>query len=225
MLFARGDVAAARAKFDAAARLQGEIFSGLDSRIYLGQIALFYDDRPAEAAAAFAPALKRLFEVHSGAALVSGNDNIYADELIRLVLWQHIARLRAGEDDAQELAANLKLLEEPTMRNWLIYHMMESATDENVLAVTLRRWPGPLLAVYLGKLAPGELPAAAENAGNNAEARRRRACEADFYGGVYLLSKGPRDVARKLLQSAADFCPAGAAEGGFAKAEIARIGT
>jgi hypothetical protein len=54
---------------------------------------------------------------------------------------------------------------------------------------------------------------------------RRRVCDVDFYLGVHALEKGTREEARKLLQAAADGCPASAPEAGFAKSELKRIKT
>jgi len=216
MLLARGDIAAARTRLEAAVARQGDLFPG--------QLLLFYQNRPREAAASFAAALKHLLEAHSSPGLNARNEERDAHELGHLVLWLHIARLRAGKDDAPEFAANIKRLSEPVARRRASDHAVESATDDDAVAAALQPWPGPLLSLYLGRLSPAQVRAAADADGTQ-EVRRRRACAADFYAGVYLLGKGAREDARRLLQAAADSCASSAPEAGFAKAEIARIGT
>jgi lipoprotein NlpI len=52
---------------------------------------------------------------------------------------------------------------------------------------------------------------------------RRRLCDVDFYLAEYALEKGSSEEGRKLLQAAADGCPATALEYGFAKAELKRL--
>ena len=104
----------------------------------------------------------------------------------------------AGQDDHAEFAGNAERLQAD-------------------------KWPAPVVAFYLGRIDVGALRAVA--AEGDEKTQRLQACHADFYLGVYALEKGPADEARKLLQAAADGCPASAPEAGFAKSELGRIGS
>ena len=97
------------------------------------------------------------------------------------VLWLHIARMRAGEDDTSEYAANAARLDP-------------------------KQWPWPVVALFLGTSSAAELHAAALTAGDP-NTRRQQTCEADFYTGIYLQQRAAAAEARAAFQSAADGCP------------------
>jgi lipoprotein NlpI len=95
------------------------------------------------------------------------------------VLWLHLSRARAGQNDAEELATN-------------------------AAKVDLKRWAGPAIALYLGWVKSDELAAAA--ADKNPVIQRQQGCEASFYLGEDALLQGRRDDAKRLFQSVLDAC-------------------
>jgi tetratricopeptide (TPR) repeat protein len=113
------------------------------------------------------------------------------------VLWLHIARARADQSDAAELAANAARLDQS-------------------------KWPWPAVQLFLGRSDPAAVQAAAQNAAGASE-RDGRVCEANFYAGVYQIERGAAAAARELLQFAADHCPLNYAEYQAAKLELQRL--
>lgn len=96
------------------------------------------------------------------------------------LIWLHLARAEAGEDDARELAANAE-------------------------RVNGKSWPAPVIDLFLGKLGPADLQKAART-GRKAD-RFAKACETAFYLGLYHREHGaPQDAARELAE-AAKTCP------------------
>jgi hypothetical protein len=212
--------------------LQPEHSGVLDSRFYRGQIALFRQNRPADAAQDFGTVLTRAFDYVDTARVLGGPgpammayQHPFEPDGYYLVMWQHIARARAGQADAWELGDNVKKIIKALKGNPLLNDPGRPDPNENeVLAEVLRPWPGRFIALYLGKLKPEAIRPAAEAATDPAT-RRRRVCDVDFYLGVYALEKGAAEEARKLLQAAADGCPASAPEATFAKSELERLGS
>ena len=95
------------------------------------------------------------------------------------VLWLHLSRARAGEDDAQELAR------------------MAAKVD-------VKSWAGPAVALFLGQMKPEEVRAAA--ADKNPALQRQQGCEAAFYLGENALLHGRKDEARTQFQSVLEQC-------------------
>jgi tetratricopeptide (TPR) repeat protein len=229
MLLARGEIADAKVQLEAAIALQKEPFSGDDNRIYRGLIALFHENNPAAAADDFAAAHKRALARLGGLGLLDaprlfgGDQQADLATVNYLVIWRHIARVRAGQDDAAEIAASLALLTDPVRHDWPLQHPVnENPTEARILAIALARWPARFIGLYAGKLTPADIRAAAA-ADGDAAARAQRACDAELYLGIYLADKGAREDAAKLLAAAAASCEAAPAQAGFAKAELARI--
>jgi lipoprotein NlpI len=113
------------------------------------------------------------------------------------VLWRHLARSRAGQADASELL-------------W------------NAGKIDRARWPGPLVALFLGETGQEEVNAAAEK--GDAEEQKTQRCEVSFYLGEYELLRGDKPHARTLLRTAAEICPKSFYERGAANAELKRLG-
>lgn len=234
MLFGRGDIEPARDKVDESITVQLQTrFSAIDQRFYRGQIRLFYDNRPAEAAEDFAATLTSAFDYRVVGETFGAQDvdGVKVSDLMGVahpfipdayyaVLWLRMARARAGQDYAKELDENVEKLGAPIHRKMILENMHDVSNE--VLAETLRPWPGWFIALYLGKLAPEKIRAVAEGSADQ-DVRRRRLCDVDFYLGEYTLEKGSSEQGRKLLQAAADGCPATALEYGFAKAELKRL--
>jgi lipoprotein NlpI len=91
----------------------------------------------------------------------------------------HIARRKAGVDDAAEFAGNASKL-------------------------TLEGWPKPIVALYLGKITPQQALAVRQRL--DAEKQRRMRCEAAFYIGEFDLLVGDERGAKPLLKEVVDQC-------------------
>ena len=112
-------------------------------------------------------------------------------------IWLHVTRARTGQNDADELAANVEKIDRG-------------------------KWPWPIAAMFLGSMSPADVHAAASSA-DLERTRAAQSCEADFFVGFYLAEKGEKTDARSLFQSAADHCPNDFIEYGAAKFELMRL--
>jgi tetratricopeptide (TPR) repeat protein len=110
-----------------------------------------------------------------------------------VVLWRHLALIRAGAPD--------------------------DGLTRDAAALGSGPWPGPLLALYAGSLARDKIMAM-ETQVPPAERPERR-CEIYFYVGEYALAKG--DPAAALLREAAASCPVGLLERAAAIGEAQRL--
>jgi tetratricopeptide (TPR) repeat protein len=174
---------------------------------------LFATGKPEEAATYFDESLgavpnaygtywkRAIAELYAGRTQAAVDDLVAAVKLkpswSYTVIWLHVARVRVGQDDRDELAANAKRLDQG-------------------------QWPWPVIAFYLGSTNPDRLLTAAL-AAESRSARDDQSCEADFYLGVYLAVTGPEGEARRLLSSAATGCPPNFVEPGAARLELARL--
>jgi lipoprotein NlpI len=111
-------------------------------------------------------------------------------------IWLHVARARAGQNDADEIAANAEKID--------------------------RSWPWPIAALFLGSMSPADVRSAALSA-DQERTHAAQSCEADFFVGFYLTEKGAKTGARPLFQSAVDHCPNDFIEYGAAKFELMRL--
>jgi hypothetical protein len=157
--------------------------------------------------------------------LLDGHDQADLAAVRYLVIWRHSARVRAGQDDAAEIAASLAQLTDPVRHDWWLQHPInEDPTEARILAVALSPWPARFIGLYAGKLTSDDVRAAAAEANGDAAAHAQRACDADLYLGIYASEKGTREDAMKFLQAAATTsCAAPPSQAGFAKAALARI--
>ncbi len=105
----------------------------------------------------------------------------------------HIARAHARETDREELAENAK-------------------------AVDLTVWPGPALALFLGRTEPDMVVHTAARA--EQQTHEHQSCEAPFYIGEWHLLRGETDQGRSLIDMALKSCPADFIEHKLAKAEL-----
>jgi lipoprotein NlpI len=96
-------------------------------------------------------------------------------------LWLDLARRRAGQPEADELARN-------------------AATFDATA------WPAPLLKLYGGQSSAQDVRAAAAASGD-AKAQSDHACEAAFYIGELALARGEAAAAKPELQAAVSACP------------------
>jgi len=134
---------------------------------------------------AFSHQNRALAELYSGSASLAVNDLAMAVKLEPsnhyFVIWLHIARTRAGQNDVNELASNAERLDQA-------------------------KWPWSIVGLFLGSSSPERVRAAAQVA-DSPDMQQDQVCEADFFLGIYQQEKGARDEARRLLESAAKTCP------------------
>ena len=231
LLLANGEFERAYEKFGEVISLKG----GATPHMYRGLIALFRFDRPAEAAEEFAKGAKEAFDYRVLGEMLGSQtvDGVRVTDLmayrhpfvpdgIYLLIWTHMARARAGQDDFKELQEHATQLAAPIQRK-LMFEKFEDVSEE-AGRKSREPWPGPIFALFLDHTTPAAVRAAAE-ASTDADTRQRRLCDANFYIAVlHLEKKRQADEARTLLQAAADECPATARERAFAKAELKRLG-
>jgi lipoprotein NlpI len=95
-------------------------------------------------------------------------------------LWLHMARRKAGEDDAAELSRAMANL-------------------------NLDRWPGPIIRLYRGQADPEDVRVAAMAAADE-KTRRKQSCQATFYIGEYQSLRGNTNAAIPIFEDAAVHC-------------------
>ena len=96
-------------------------------------------------------------------------------------VWLHIARMRAGMVNLEELVANTEKIDRT-------------------------QWPWPLVALFLGASAPETIHTAARSWGAERD-RDNQVCEADFYLGLHRLANGERAEAKRLFEAVVATCP------------------
>jgi lipoprotein NlpI len=109
----------------------------------------------------------------------------------------YLAKARVGDADRDGLAGQAKVF-------------------------NLARWPGPVIALYVGQLAPEALLEAARDP--DPVTQRERQCEAYFYVGEELLLRGQREAAARMLQAAVSTGVTSLFEYASARAELRRLG-
>lgn len=95
------------------------------------------------------------------------------------VLWLHLSRARAGQDDGAELAANAARIN-PSM------------------------WAGPAVYFFVGKVSAQDLSILAGS--SNLVIQMQQTCEASFYLGEAALLAGSKDEAREQFQTVLTAC-------------------
>jgi|GEM_PF-6148254 len=216
----------------AAAEFEGFIDNGADKAgalMYRGFLALFHANDPKAAAQDFAAALLEGFSYREFRGMMA-SAGFGAEEgpwlsaavpfvpnVHYLIVWQHVARERAGQDDSEELGKNLKQL-----AGALGYGDALDIVSKEAVIKSRASWPGRVIDMFLGTWTPEALRAAAEES-TDPVIRRRRTCDVDFYTGLFRL-KTASSEARALLGRAAENCPPGALAGVAAKFELGRVG-
>lgn len=115
------------------------------------------------------------------------------DQPYRL-LWLHLARAYGGKDDTKELAAN-------------------------AAKADLDKWPGPILALYLGKIDDAHADAAAAR-GDSEKAKKDQACELNFHRAQMARLARRADEARTRLEQAKRECEDISYEHSAARAQL-----
>jgi tetratricopeptide (TPR) repeat protein len=142
-------------------------------------------------------------EIYSGNIPAANDDFAKASALKPdnpyLLIWLHIGRQRANENDSAQLASNSESLSHA-------------------------KWPWPIVALFIGSSDPQTVREIAQS-GGSPRVRLGRNCETDFYVGTYFLAHNIKDDALKLFQSAATSCPQDFLEEAAARLELARLGS
>jgi tetratricopeptide (TPR) repeat protein len=218
----QGDFARAAAEFE---KLVGDAGHRSGALMYRGFLALFHANDPAAAAEDFAAALREGFQYRRWRFLIDGlrgtwlsNGVPFASNVHHLIVWQHVARQRAGHDDREELSKNLD-----EAARGLGHGDLLGIVSREAMADSRAAWPGRVIDMFLGTWTPEALRAAAEES-TDPTVRRRQICDVDFYTGLFRL-KAAMAEARTLLQRAADNCPPGALAGLAARLEAGRFGS
>jgi tetratricopeptide (TPR) repeat protein len=206
---ARGDPDGAIADLDAAVRLNPNDAMTLSNRAYAYQVKGEYGRaipdldqavrlNPFSEAVYLNRGVARLYLRRTEAAI---QDFATAVRLrpsdAYAVIWLHLARVRAGQDDRPELA-------------------------RNAARVDRAKWPGPLVDRYLGTSSDDSVRGAALSNGG-AKAKRKRACEAEFYLATFDLEQSAREEAQQHLRAAAEVCAVGGIEFIAVRATAAEI--
>ena len=113
------------------------------------------------------------------------------------VLWLHLAKKRALQDDAQGFA-------------------------QQAGQIDSSKWPAPVLSLFFGRSTPEQTLATAANPDSVKDKNQR--CEAEFYVGEYLLLRKETPKALAHFRTARDKCPLDFVEYQGAAAEMARLG-
>ena len=119
--------------------------------------------------------------------------DVLADEE---VMWLHLARVRAGQDDRQEF-------------------------ENNSNSLLSGKWPAPLVALYRDKGTVEDVFAKAKI--GEASDQVDQLCGANFYTAEWYLTKNMGAKAKHLFQVAKDTCPKVDPEGMFARSELAAL--
>jgi tetratricopeptide (TPR) repeat protein len=201
-----GDPSKAIPDFDAAIRLKPNDAMAFNDRAYAYQIKREYDRAipDLDEAIRLKPFSSKIYLNRGVARLYLGRTEAAIEDFataVRLdpsdtyaVIWLHLARARAGQNDRSELARN------------------SAGIDRS-------NWPGPLLDLHLGSVSREAISGAALSSGD-VKARRNRACQIEFYLATWDLEQGARDQAQQHLRTAADVCPLGSVERLAAEAEL-----
>jgi lipoprotein NlpI len=80
-----------------------------------------------------------------------------------------------------------------------------SRLSQSSSQLDMTKWPAPIVRLFLGQLTPAAVLAAADDP--NANKKKGRLCEANFYGGELSLMKGSKDEAIRLFRLAVSDCP------------------
>jgi lipoprotein NlpI len=97
-----------------------------------------------------------------------------------------------------------------------------STLSERTAKLDMARWPAPIVRMFLGRMTPAEVLAAAGDP--NAAKQAGQVCEANFYSGEWALRQGKKDEAGPLFKIAARDCPRTFIERDASIAELKALG-
>jgi len=184
---AKGDYDRAVADFTAAAEKDGKA-EGLEGWEAINERGLtqFFAGRHAQAATDLEKSLTLGLPGHSGDVLW----------LPYQVAWLHVARARAGQNDAAELARYAEKMD-------------------------LKAWPGTLVAYFLGQIKADQVSPASSH---GSMMGRARDCNLSFFTGEDALAKGNIAEATRLFNHVREVCNIHTANYLAAGAELKRMG-
>ena len=93
-----------------------------------------------------------------------------------------------------------------------------SSLPQAIAHFDMKKWPAPLIRLFLGETTPADAVAAA--ADSDTATRRGQVCEANFYSGELALQQGAKEEATRLFRLAAADCPREFVEGHAASSEL-----
>ncbi|MGP0059756.1 MAG: tetratricopeptide repeat protein [Beijerinckiaceae bacterium] len=190
-----------------------------------GLIKLFYLSSPEEAARDFSQSLDLgekyrkfaiIFETGVGAATgePAKKPSLFAPAIdfiptaYEVVLYLHLARIRAGHDDTEELAKNF---------DSIAFELRDVGSLSPSKHVW---WPGPIIQYFMNKIGIDDLMTRAKASQFEASSR---ICAVNFFLGFSSRQSGKMDQSREYFSAARDQCPADAAEKAFAQIELDRF--
>jgi lipoprotein NlpI len=203
-----GEAEKALADFDRALHLAPDhVFAHFNRGVALDSMGR-YDDAIADFAAAIA------YDPQSGAGyFYRGQANFHARHFAAAasdferdlslapahalaIAWLYLADARRGRDAAAPLA-------------------------QNAAPIDLARWPGAVLALYLGKMTPKQVMAAATSSDLGVQTDRQ--CQAYFYSGEAALLHRHNETAKRFFRQATEHCPLTLTESAGARAELVQL--
>jgi len=98
---------------------------------------------------------------------------------------------------------------------------VSSRLGQEASQIDMKKWPAPIIRLYLGQLTSAAVLAAANDP--DAKTKRGHVCEAHFYTGELALTQDARATAKRLLRLAAKDCPKTFVEYTAAAAELRRL--
>jgi lipoprotein NlpI len=99
---------------------------------------------------------------------------------------------------------------------------LRSRLAEATAQLDMTKWPAPVIRLFLGQMTPGAALAAADDP--DADLRRRRVCDANFFLGELALQQGTKEEASRLFRIAATDCPRGRGAWAGANGELKALG-
>ena len=133
------------------------------------------------------------------------------------------------EDAARDFQQGLSLNPtDATTQAWLYLALERSGQDgkkglaQQVPSLDLKRWPGPILAIFLGQSTPEQVMEGVKRV--EGRERSEKECEAAFYFGQYYLLRGRLQEAERLFREALAFGFSSFIEHIGAKVELQRMG-
>jgi hypothetical protein len=103
-----------------------------------------------------------------------------------MIVWQHVARQRAGDDDRSEFQDNLQQLGDALKRQTHV--LLRTVSAEEITASRVE-WPGPVIDLFLGLKMPEQRDAMARTAADPLTSARRK-CDVDFFRSARLEYEG-----------------------------------
>ena len=218
---ARDDYDRAIRDFDRAVELDPRFASAINSRGFTYQLKGDYDraiedyDKSIE----LAPESPAAYRNRANARFILGRFADAASDLARsvkfveaatppparfdetggyAVVWLHVARMRAGQDDAAEFAAN-------------------------AARVDSTQWPRPVISFFQGTTAADQLVAGTASVADE-KLRDDQRCGAEFFAGQAAIWRKLPSEARKRLETMTKTCSKRFIEYAVAEADLARLG-